>query len=98
PGREPPQAGRAGGTMLKFFPGRVLRNTRTRVRALTCGVPFRVGPRHGRAPAPAIGARGTVEPATPAAARRPDPRGTRGPLPQREHRLGDPAGPRAAAR
>src|SRR6266568_9419651 len=44
--------------------------------------------RHGRATSPAIDAHGTLEPPTPAA-RRPDPRGTRRPLPEREHRLGD---------
>src|SRR2546423_15263576 len=45
----------------------------------------------GDATSPAIDAHGTLEPLTPAV-RRPDPRGTRRPLPEREHRLGDLAG------
>src|SRR5215510_10761730 len=74
----------------------------TRLQTLTsCLGPARtqgVGIRHGRATAPAIGARGTLEPPTSTAARRPDPRATRGPLPQREHRLGDLAGRRIGDR
>src|SRR4029453_19683108 len=42
PWREPPQACPVWGTLLKILTGRVLRNTRTRVRALTCGVRFGV--------------------------------------------------------
>src|SRR5262249_43895352 len=57
-----------------------------------------VGIRHLRAPVLAIGARGTPEPRPPTPARRPDPRATRGPLPQREHRLGDLAGRRIGDR
>src|SRR5262249_31584661 len=86
------------GTLLKIFTGRVLRNTRTREHVLTCGVPFGVGIRHGRATAPAIGARGPLEPPTPAAARMPSPRGTRRPLPQSDHCLGDLTGRRIGDR
>src|SRR5262249_54144219 len=46
----------------------------TREHALTCGVPFEIAIRHGRATTPAIGARRTLEHPTPAAARMPYPR------------------------